>query len=971
MGDPLGYTTTDAEAEFALVGRERELGLLSSVIARLPAVAFVEGEAGVGKSRLVHEAAKSLRKRDVRVLVGYCHPLREPLPFGPVLEALTAAGDWLPSPEALNPQAGALSSLLPGLADRLPPAPEAFLDPRSSRFQVLGAVRSVLEAVAPAILIVEDLHWADEHTRELVLWLARHMPKNLGLVLTYRDEDLPSGTPVLGAPYRRPPDTNGAEIHLQPLAEPHVQELVRTVLGAKATRTLVKTVYSRSAGLPLIVEEDLLTIADWERGGRPGSDEAWNADAGVAVLGSKVPRALREAMVTRMAGLSPSACALAQAAAVLTVPATSHTLGEVAGMEPEEATEALAACLRAAVLRETSPATYGFRHTLAQQAVYWDILGPLREDLHRRAHRVLQAQPVPPLVQIAHHTYALGDTAVWLGEAEAAADQALTMGDDGTAVALLHSILKEPRLDPGLRSRVALALARIAHYSVDYSAGAAALRRVVTVPELEQETRGQLRLALGLFMINQQGDERGFAELKRSVEELGARTDLSVRAMVALARGEPHLSAEEALQWMDRAEHAAFHVHGASATAAVWATRLDRMALDGDEVVWELIDQLPRYSEDREVMRQYLRALNNVGLAAMERGLDQRASDLLTECRDLSQQSGFHTMEYFSRSASLILDWLGGRWSGLEEAFVRLGAEAPDMAPVTKAAALVRGNLAAARGQWARALDEFDRAARMEEQFAEAGDVLSAVAGRTKVLLAQGEPAAAWAAVEPAVEPLPVAPRPWATGLLPMAVRAALSCGLHSTAQRLTTAVEDSIRGKDSPAVVAVLHLAHGMIREHQGELEAAAEHFDLAHVHYRAIGRPYHAAAAHELLARTLMPSAPHEAGRKLTEIADAYTALGASADAARCQLSLREKGLARPAPRGRRGYGPDLSPREKQVAHLLADGASNHEIATALSLSVRTVEHHVARVLKKLDVPRDALITRPSGVPRRDVSG
>jgi len=80
-------------------------------------------------------------------------------------------------------------------------------------------------------------------------------------------------------------------------------------------------------------------------------------------------------------------------------------------------------------------------------------------------------------------------------------------------------------------------------------------------------------------------------------------------------------------------------------------------------------------------------------------------------------------------------------------------------------------------------------------------------------------------------------------------------------------------------------------------------------------------------------------------------------TADAARCQKTQRDLGLMRPKPRGRRGYGQELSPREIEVARLLADEASNQDIARALGLSPRTVEHHVGRVLKKLGVAREDL--------------
>ncbi|MFC9332138.1 AAA family ATPase, partial [Kitasatospora sp. NPDC057015] len=390
-------------------------------------------------------------------------PLREPLPFGPVLDALRDTADWLPPPDRLNPQAGALAPLLPSLAQHLPPPPAPPEDPRAGRFQLMGAVRSVLDAAAPLVLVIEDLHWADDATRELLLLLARDLPKQLGLVLTYRREDLPADTPALGAPYRRPPGTNGAEIHLDTLTEDDIQDLAAAVLGPRANTALGRTLFERSAGLPLVVEEDLLTLTEPARHTTPRPDRAGRIAVpdDVSVLEqAAVPRGLREAVTARMATLSEPAVAMVEAAAVLAVPTSQNLLTEVTGLDPAQAGPALTEALQAAVLREPGPGHYGFRHTLAQQAVYQDIPGPHRHDLHRQAVRTLWTTPTPPLVQIAHHTRALGDIPAWLRQAEAAADQAIALGDEGTATTLLHDILAQPRLDPDLRTRSALALSR-------------------------------------------------------------------------------------------------------------------------------------------------------------------------------------------------------------------------------------------------------------------------------------------------------------------------------------------------------------------------------------------------------------------------------------------------------------------------------------------------------------------------------
>lgn len=964
----MGAAGTDAAAAdrgFELVGRRRELDLLLAELDMPPAVVLVEGEAGVGKSRLVQEAAAVLGGRGVRVLTGWCHPLREPLPFGPVLDALRGIGDRLPGPGGLSPQAGALAPLLPGLAERLPPVPEAPPDARAGRFQLVGAVRSVLEALGPVVLVVEDLHWVDEATRELLLLLGRDPPRQLGLVLTYRREDLPAGAPVLGMPYRRPTGTSGAEIRLRELTEADVQDLAGAALGPRASAGLGRALYQRSGGLPLIVEEDLLTLAGRNPSApstAPGSGRRTGAEplaktSDVAVLEqSEVPRQLREAVTGRMAGLSASGTAVVQAAAVLAVPAGQDLLTEVAGLDPGQGTGALLEALQAAVLREDGPARYGLRHTLARQVVYEDIPGPRREQLHRQAVQVLRSEPAPPLVQIAHHTRALGDVEEWLRQAEAAADQAIAMGDEGTATTLIHDILAQPRLPGDLRTRAALALARIAIHAVDYTTSADALRRILADPRLPASARGEVRLALGRLIVNHAQDAAGLREIERAAEELADRPELAARAMGILAMGERYQSAQQAVAWMDRAVRTVRDSPDQAAQAYVRAAHISLLHRMGDPAGWRMADELPRHGAAPEALDQNYRALLNVGIHAIDMGHDQRAAALLHECLDNARHLGNSVRECFARSNFLQLDWLAGRWDRLEEAFSRLNEEFPEMATAAAEGLLIGGSLAAARGQWAAALDRLGRAADIGRSSLFVPWEFRAVAGIAGVQLARGMPQDAWATVAPAVETL-CRTETWlrSVGLVPVAVRAALACGHRELADDLATRLEHGLRGIDAPAVAADLYTALGLIRQDDGDTPGAAEHFTRASVTLRDIGRPYSTVQATEHAARALAKTAPRDAAGCYTDAEAVYVRLGATADAARVQRALRELGSARPGLNRRRAYGEELSPRESQVAQLLAHGATNKDIAQALSLSIRTVEHHVARVLKKLHTTRD----------------
>ncbi|WP_206671154.1 LuxR family transcriptional regulator [Streptomyces sp. CB01881] len=938
---------------FGFVGRRQELAVLVRAMVRPPGVVLVEGEAGIGKSRLVAEAARGVAAAGGRVLTGLCHPLREPLVFGPVVDALRGVGPLLPPVDRIPASVGALRPLLPDLADRLPPPPPGTGDGPPGRGLLVQAVRALLGVLGDVVLVVEDLHWADDATRELLLLLARDMPPRLVLVLTYRAEDLAPDTPVLGAAYRRPAGVGGPLLRLGPLAEAEVGELARAALGPGATAALSRVLYERSEGLPLVAEEDLLTLCEQRGTGGP----AGAADLAAGLEHSQVPRGLHDAVTERLAALTPDAAAVAAAAAVLGVPADEDLLAAVAALDATATAQGLTQALRAAVLHENPLARYGFRHVLAQQVAYRRLPGPQRNALHRRAVEALGAREPRPLVQIAHHTLALGERRAWQEVAESAADQAVALGDSGSAGALLRRLLEEPDLDPGRRGRAALALARIAANGVDSQASITALTRILADPRLPAADRGEIRLTLGILTAIHGGDRSGFARIEESLPELGERPARAARAMVALAMNERDGAGEHAWQWLERAEQTLARAPEEEVTAAVQATRLTFLAREGDPQVWRLLDALPRSGDSAEVMRQSARALYNAGEISIELGHDARAARLLEESRQLSRQAAIPYLECYSRIALLRLEGLAGHWDGLEERFAALGEEFPDLAMAGAERTLLLGRLAAARGRLAVARQEFTEAGGYGERESQVTAGMRAAAGLGALQLAEGATDQALATLAPAVADLRRAGA-WArcAELLPVAVEALLAAGDRPGAERLVADAAAALPGRDAPAAFAALALARGLVLA-EADPAAAVGAFTRARDLWRGIGRPHEAARAEERAGRCGAGFDLAAAQERIAAAQQAYLDLGAASDAARCQRVSRDLGLGRTASPGRRGYGERLSPRERQVAALAAQGAGNQDIATALFLSPRTVEHHVASALRKLGVGRAGL--------------
>ncbi|MFE0647008.1 ATP-binding protein [Streptomyces sp. NPDC059534] len=951
MAGSLGRAAATTVGTFRYVGRHRELDLLTTAVRHPPAVVLIEGEAGIGKSRLVGEADAALRAEGRPVLTGFCQPLREPFPYGPVSDALTKAGPWLPE-GGLPDAVGALVRLLPALADRLPPPSREGGGDQAERLRLLHGVRALLAALGPTVLIIEDMHWVDEATRDLLLLLARDLPDELSLVLTYRAEDLPPDTSVLGAAYRHPTGAAGAVIRLGPLTADEVRELAAAALGPVATPALASALYERSEGLPLVAEEDLLTLV--EQGGTADQREAVRR-----LQDTDVPKGLREAVTERLAGLSPSAAAIVAAAAVLAVPSDEALLAAVAGLDAEAGTDGLIEALRSSLLRETDDHRYAFRHVLAQQVAYRHTPAPRRSRLHRSAVAALQERTPAPLVQIAHHTLALGDRAAWLSRAEEAAEQAAAVGDQGTAAALLHQILAEPGLDAERRSAAATALARIAYNGVDFTAAARLLRGLVEDPHLPRAVRGEIRMGLGLLLLNEADSPSWVRELELAVEELAERPVTAGRGMLALALDE-RAGPAWSERWMDRARRTLDDSGDDTLQGAFDATYMTLLSWRGDDAVWDLLDGLPREADSPAQLWQTARALHNVAESAIALGHDVRAAALAAESRHQGRRTGAVVVECYGRVLELCLDTLAGRWDGLEDRFDALIAEYPDTSVPRAESLLASGTLAFARGRRDLALERFDEAARHGARQIAIGTQLRATAGLMSVRLAQGAGREAWAAAEPALAVLRRAQAwPKATGLVPVAVEAALACHERASARQLVEEAHQGLRGREAPAAEAEIHVARGLLGLDDDPAHAAEE-FAAARRGWLDIGRPYEAARAAERQGHALaLADDPEEAAALVTAAVDTYTALGAQADVSRCGHLARDLGLPRPGTPGRRGYGDRLSPRERQVAELLASGATNQAIADTLVLSPRTVENHVASVLRKL------------GTTRKDVAG
>jgi DNA-binding CsgD family transcriptional regulator len=938
------------------VGRGRELAALTDAMAGPPAVVLIEGEAGIGKSRLVREYLASDQGRKCRVLVAVCPPLRQPLTLAPVADALRqAVGDV--GALRLSELSGALRPLFPEWAASLPPAPEPAEDAAAARYRLFAALAELLGRLATDLLIVEDVHWADEATLEFLLFLASRQPQPLSLLVTCRPEDLPASS-ALPRLARLVGATSGLRLALGALDVADTAALMSSMLaGERVSAGFAGFVYERTGGLPLAVEESVRLMA--ERADLVRRRGQWVRRRLAKIT---VPPGIRDAVLERAGRLSANAQALLRAVAVLAEPAAEQVLAAVGGMGAGQGRAALSEALGSGLLTEDSRGLVSFRHALTAQAVYEAIPGPDRRAAHLRAGQVLTGQQPLPVASLARHFREGGETQLWLRYGEQAAGVAAASGDEATAAVLLHDLVTAAGLPAGIVARLADAIVLLAlPADGQLTSLADALRAALASAALTAAEDAELRFQLGRVLGTMNQAQASHAELEQAVAGLPPGSLHAVRAMTIL--GWPHGGdhpAREHLHWLHRAAEAADCVPP-SERLRLLVDRAYALLLLGEEAGWADADRVPWDASVPGERLQITRGHGNLGEAALIWGRYGEARRRLEHAAELAR--GYHYARVRDSALTCLahLDWLTGAWDGLAGRVTALAGD-EDLDPMSRLeAVLVTGLLAGAAGERERA------AALLEHVTGEAfrrGAVeclMEPAAALARLHLGAGDAATALKVTSQAAAV--VASKGtwiWAADLAPARVAALAADGQVSEAAVMTDALARGLRGRDAPAPRAGLALCRALLAEAGHQHARAAALFARAAAEWQALSRPYDVLLARERQARCLLAAGQHETGLALFgEVLHGLSQLGAAADAARAARTLREHGVParRPGP-GRPGYGNQLSPRELEVVRLLVAGRTSRDIAAELFLSPKTVTRHIGSAMRKTSTATSAAL-------------
>lgn len=731
------------------VGREEELELLDAALALTgvgrPGGVVVGGEAGIGKTRLVHEFAERAAGAGARVLLGSCPAVAEGgVAFAPVVEALRGlikefAGpmlDWL-----VGDGRGELALLLPQLADPdLPSAPQRMGDAFGQQ-RLFGRLLEVFERLAGeerVVLVIEDLHWADRSTRQLLSFLARNL-QSVGVMLvgTYRTENLRGGDPLRG--FLLELDHTGMleRVELGPLDAHELRALLEGVLGVAPAAAVCDDIVARSDGNAFFAEELLGAL---RRGG-----------------GRLLPPTLRDLLVHRVEMLDQLGRQVLEVAAVAGRTVEHRLLVAVADLDED----ALLAGVREVVgqhllLPRPDGRSYAFRHSLTQEAVYAELPAGDRLRLHAAVARILDDRPedgsASGAATLAHHWDAAGDPQRALParvKAGLAAEGVYGFAEAqqhlARAVALWREV-EAPPADLGL-DRIDLLdrAASAADFAGDHL-GAARLRGEAL------DGADALRGAVLLQRIGQShvlaGDQTaGAAQMCAAMDRLPAdapprvRASLLAYAGIALMVGghpqDARVLCEEAII---EAEQVGDPVIEARARNALGPALVMLGDIDGGIAHLRHAHSLAQQAGDiEELMRSYL----NLGYSLSVAGRLAESAESDAEGIALAAQLGvdrwYGTALLSNRAYSL---WCLGRWDEADDDI----AQALALAPTGRAANLAHLNRAMieiARGR----VDSAERALDAHRRSGDEADPAAVVEAEAELALWQGDVDAASAAV--------------------------------------------------------------------------------------------------------------------------------------------------------------------------------------------------------------------------------
>jgi DNA-binding CsgD family transcriptional regulator/tetratricopeptide (TPR) repeat protein len=964
--------------ETPLVGRVGERSELASLVGldaggAAGGAVLLGGDAGSGKTRLAKEIAASAVEAGWRVLVGHC------LDFG------DGSPPYLPFSEALGRLATERPDLTRSLVEanpaiaRLHPSHRQLGEPDAAsvptqRAVLLEAVHDALISLAvdsPLLVVIEDVHWADQSTRDLLHWLfTRGLDAPVTILATYRSDDLHRRHPLRAtlAEWVRLPSV--ARLQLGPLSSAEARSLVQTLQSGAIGERDVRRILARAEGNPFFLEELV---------------------AAASIGDGRLPTDLADLLLVRLEQLDDAGRLVVRAASVAGRQVSHALLAAGTALDEVALDGAVRAAGEANILVSTDGEHYAFRHALLAEASYQDLLPSERVRLHAAYAEALASRAVDgSAAELSRHAWASHDLATATRASVQAGDEAMAVGGPEEAIRHYERAL-ELMVDPtveaklgidgtippvdriGLVIRASTAATAAGHLSRALALSHDQLMALPADAPALDRVRLIHSVAMTLLVMDHDLDVLSLTtEAVRLVSD-EPPTPLKVRIHMVHARAMyDRARDDEAAKWASDALQLAreLEVRDAISDATILLAKIDERAGDAPRALAAVEAAIDEARSAGEPLAE-LRGFYTLGLLQYGQGEIEAAIDAFDRAAQRANALGHQWAPYGLESVvfAAIATHVAGDWARASRLVDTSGRNPPDMA-----AALLDGiamDIAAGRGETA-ALAELPKL-RPRWHF----DGLVAITSGSGAIEMYGQCGDVDAAIEIHDDVVDFVGTLWQRPGFTARVRlAAQLVGVIAGATVQASAGERQrlVQRADEIAVAAreiaaAVHHPGPESRAWEARLEA-----ECARLHWLAGADPR--PMAEELVGKWRVAVAEfgafghvYETARSRARLAAALTAAGdqsaaaAESDQARVVASqlgaaalLAELGgTAEAGASPRRTTKPRdldaLTPRERDVLELVATGRSNREVAAALFISAKTVSVHISNLLAKLE--------------------
>ncbi|MGH2627462.1 MAG: ATP-binding protein [Anaerolineales bacterium] len=930
----------------------------------------ISGEAGVGKTRLLAEFLQGVfRDGRAEILEGLCYDEDPAVPYGPVIEALRGwmrrrgsdvvagpAGSWT----------GDLARLLPELGQAPPPLSES--EAPAQKRRVFEGIYQVLRpgAAQPTrVLVLEDLHWSDQTSQELLRHLARAIEADRILIIgTYRKDEL----------HRRHPLTHWladlnrelllAEVDLGPLIRDEVAQIIDAILGRAAPPGLVGAVYDRTAGNPFFVEEILKSLME----SGEMEEVILAAQQGRGLDRLQIPLSVRDSVVGRTAGLSDTTTQVLKFAAVIGRAFDFELLLGLTGLTEEVLLKAIADLVErqlVAEVKQEGEDRFEFRHALTREAIYEDLLGREKRRMHLEVLQAIEQTRAfegnGRVDQLAYHSLKARELEKAAHYAELAGERAAQMCAFREAIAHYEVALElregaGPREKADLLDRLGQAAHPVGVSSVTFRYWKEARALYEEIGDVPKMAEMDLRLSRISW---EAGDPGGaFAHAQSALAGLEAGPPSKNLAYAYSTLSQLHMLSsrpQESIRWGEKAIALAEQL-GDDRTKA---HSLNNIGVSLGEL-GQVERGLACLEESLEIALRLglafdtARACNNMGELLLVLGRIEPTLEMYRLGVRKGEESGADLSRGFvlgNMGAILIFQ---GKWAEAEEALargIRLGEAGmpvvllvaqPQMARLH----LMRGDFGTALGLLEEIRPDVDRGGEyqnLRDVYPMLAACLFRSGRRAEALQTLDRIYEMWRQVGPIVG-----------AMLMMAESAALYAALEvwDKAEALVEGMRSVVARTATPWTRAWLAESEGLLAL-RADPEAAAAKFGAALEDWNTMGLVPFAARSTMHRGEAILAAGGGDrdrAGADLAQAARTFESLGAKADLADLAEIRARYRLERKPGKPEAGPLASLTPREREVLALLAGGLTNREIAERLVISAKTAEIHVGNILGKL---------------------